>query len=321
MKLSASNSILPSVVDLGREICGDLPSAESREWLVTNGIGGYGFGTVAGHLTRSYHGLLVAALEPPLGRVLLLAKLDESVEYGGQKFDLATNRWTGGAIAPAGFVNIERFHLESSIPVWTYALADALLEKRIFMQPGANMTYVTYRLARARNPMQLSIKALVNYAREHCTIDAGDWRMEIAPVEHGLRVSAFEGAVPYFLLSDSAQAQPAHEWYRDFDLSAEIARGLSGHTDNLLAGKFSATLAPGDSLTMVTSTAAEASLDGEAALAARLSEARALLDCFSAEKINVGRAAPPGGSATGDRGGPIHCCAPPRGCRGYERRF
>ena len=86
VKLPAQNSILPSVVDLGREICCDLPSAESREWLVTNGIGGYAFGTVAGHQTRCYHGLLVAALEPPLGRVLLLAKLDETVEYGGQRF-------------------------------------------------------------------------------------------------------------------------------------------------------------------------------------------------------------------------------------------
>jgi predicted glycogen debranching enzyme len=293
VKLPAQNSVLPSVVELGREICGDLPSAESREWLVTNGIGGYGFGTVAGHLTRCYHGLLVAALEPPLGRVLMVAKLDESVESGGRVFELATNRWTGGAIAPAGFVNIERFHLEGSIPVWTYVLADALLEKRIFMQTGANTTYVTYRLVRARDPIELSIKALVNYAQEHCTTNADDWRMEIASVERGLRVTAFSSAVPYYLLSDSAKAQPAQEWYRDFDLSAEQARGFSGHTDNLFAGKFSATLAPGDSLTMVASTAADASLDGHAAFAARQKEARALLDCFSAENINTAREVPP----------------------------
>ncbi len=185
MKLPAPNSVLPSVVDLGREICGDLASVGSREWLVTNGIGGYAFGTAAGHLTRSYHGLLVAALEPPLGRVLLLAKLDELVEYGGQKFDLATNRWTGGAVAPAGFVNIERFHLEGSVPVWTYALADALLKKRVFMQPGVNTTYVTYRSARAPAiRLDFPSKALVNYAREHCTTNAGGWQMEIAPVEH-----------------------------------------------------------------------------------------------------------------------------------------
>ena len=71
----------PSEVDFGREICGDLRAAESREWLVTNGIGGYAFGTIAGHQTRCYHGLLVAALQPPLGRTLLLAKLDETARY------------------------------------------------------------------------------------------------------------------------------------------------------------------------------------------------------------------------------------------------
>jgi glycogen debranching enzyme len=83
----------PSVVDFGREICCDLAAAESREWLVTNGIGGYAFGTIPGHQTRCYHGLLVAALQPPLGRTLLLAKLDEAARYGARQFDLATNRW------------------------------------------------------------------------------------------------------------------------------------------------------------------------------------------------------------------------------------
>ncbi len=61
-------------IEFGREICGNLDIAESREWLVTNGIGGYASGTVAGLLTRRYHGLLVAALKPPLGRTLMLAK-------------------------------------------------------------------------------------------------------------------------------------------------------------------------------------------------------------------------------------------------------
>src|SRR5579864_8752524 len=96
----------PTVVDFGREICCDLAAAESREWLVTNGIGGYAFGTVCGHQTRCYHGLLVAALRPPLGRTLLVAKFDESARYGGERFDLATNRWASGAVAPDGFRNI-----------------------------------------------------------------------------------------------------------------------------------------------------------------------------------------------------------------------
>jgi predicted glycogen debranching enzyme len=281
------------VVNFGRDICCDLASAESREWLVTNGIGGYAFGTIAGHQTRGYHGLLVAALEPPLGRTVLLAKLDETVQYAGQRFELATNRWVGGAIVPEGFLHIERFHLEGTTPVWTFALADALLEKRVFMQPGANTTYVMYRLVRASAPMEISIKSLVDYAEEHCTTTARDRPMEVAPVEHGLRVTAFEGAVPLYLLSASAAARPDHDWYRDFDLASERARGLCDHTDHLFAGEFSAVLAPGDSVTIVASTMASPSLNGEAALAARNREARALIERFFAGNMGAAPVAPP----------------------------
>ncbi len=295
MKRPADNPVsgFPSVVDFGRDICGDLASAESREWLVTNGIGGYAFGTIAGHQTRCYHGLLVAALHPPLARTLLLAKLEEAVRYGAQHFELSTNRWVSGAVAPEGFHHIERFRLEGSIPVWTFALADALLEKRIFMQPGANTTYIMYRLVRASASIELSLKALVNYCGEHCTMAADHMPMDIARVEHGLRVTAFDGAVPFYLLSAFATARCAHEWYRDFDLASERARGLSDHTDHLFAGDFSATLAPGSSLTIVASTSAGPSMNGEAALAARHRETHALLERFSAGNLGVAPTAPP----------------------------
>ena len=127
----------------GREVCGNLAIAESREWLVTNGIGGYASGTVAGLLTRRYHGLLVAALNPPLGRTLLLAKLDETARYHGNFYPLATNRWIGGAVDPQGYLYNERFQLEGTMPVWRFACADALLEKRVWMQRGENRLHVT----------------------------------------------------------------------------------------------------------------------------------------------------------------------------------
>jgi predicted glycogen debranching enzyme len=295
VKRPADNSVssFPSVVDFGREICCDLASAESREWLVTNGIGGYAFGTIPGHQTRCYHGLLVAALQPPLGRTVLLSKLDETARYGIQHFELATNRWLSGAITPEGFHNVERFHLEGNIPVWTFALADAQLEKRVFMQPGANTTFVLYQLVRASAPLELSIKALVSYTGEHCTTTAGNLPMDIARVDQGLRVTAFDGAVPFYLLSASATVRPAHEWYRDFDLASERARGLCDHTDLLFAGKFSATLAPGESLTIVASTSAGPSLNGEAALAARHRESHALLERFFSGNMGVAPTAPP----------------------------
>jgi predicted glycogen debranching enzyme len=288
-----SATAFPTEVDFGRDICGDLPAAESREWLVTNGIGGYAFGTIAGHQTRCYHGLLVAALQPPLGRILLVAKLDETARYASQEFELFTNRWADGTVAPEGYRNVERFHLEGTTPVWTFALADALLEKRIFMQSGENTTYVLYRLVRASAPVELSIKALADYGDEHCVTVGRTQPMEVTPVERGLKVVALEGATPFYVLSDSATAVPAKDWYRNFNLVVEQARGLPDRTDHFFAGEFRATIAPGGSLTMVASTAATAALLGEAAFAKRQSETGALLGRFFAANNATSEAPPP----------------------------
>src|SRR5919198_4182458 len=96
------------MLEWGREISGDLRVAERREWLCTNGIGGFASGTVAGVLTRRYHGLLIAALAPPVGRTLLVAKLDEAASYGGATYPLSSNRWAGGGGGPHGHSFIRR---------------------------------------------------------------------------------------------------------------------------------------------------------------------------------------------------------------------
>jgi predicted glycogen debranching enzyme len=285
--------IFHDVVDFGREICGDLHAAESREWLVTNGIGGYAFGTIAGHQTRCYHGLLVAALQPPLGRTLLVAKFDETARYGSEEFALFTNRWADGTVSPDGYRNIERFHLEGTTPVWTFALANALLEKRIFMQTGSNTTYVLYRLVRANSSVELSIKVLADYSEEHCATTGKFRPMEVTPVEHGLQVAAFEGATPFYVQSDRATALPAKTWYRNFDLAAEHARGLADRADHFFAGEFRATIAPGGSLTLVASTEAAPSLNGQSALVNRQSETNVLRGRFFTANGGTQKAPPP----------------------------
>jgi predicted glycogen debranching enzyme len=288
-----SSPIFPSEADFGREICCDLRAAESREWLVTNGIGGYAFGTIAGHQTRCYHGLLVAALQPPLDRTPLLAKLDETARYASEEFALFTNCWADGTVAPEGYRNIERFHLEGTTPVWTFALADALLEKRIFMESGSNTTYVLYRLVRASTPVELSIKVLANYGDEHCVTVGRTRPMDVTQVERGLQVVAFEGATPFYVVSDSATARPAKDWYRNFDLAVERARGLPDRTDHFFAGELRATIARGGSLTIVASTAATPTLIGEAAFAKRQSETGVLLHEFFAANAETPQASSP----------------------------
>jgi predicted glycogen debranching enzyme len=254
-------------VQFGREICGDLSAAESREWLVTNGIGGYASGTIAGSQTRRYHGLLMAALQPPVGRTQLVSTFDEIIHYAGADFSLATHRWASGAVEPKGFLNLESFCLEGAQPVWTYALADALLEKRVWMRQGENTTYIQYTLMRGSSAIEMELRALVNYRDFHSLTHAGDWRMEIVPVQNGVKVQAFEGATPFYLKSAAASCEPCHEWYRGCYFGEETARGLDDREDRLFAALFRAKLAVGSSVTFVATTEAAASLDGETARA------------------------------------------------------
>jgi predicted glycogen debranching enzyme len=258
-------------MDFGREVTGSLAVAESREWLCANGLGGFASGTVAGLPTRRYHGLLVAALKPPVGRTVLVTGLHERVEYDGAAYQLSTARWADGTVSPTAYRLIERFHLDGTTPVWHYACADTLLEKRVWMEPGANTTYVRYRLLRAGagGPVRLTLRALVSYREFHVTTHGPGWQMAIAPVGQGLQIIAYEGARPLSIQVPGATVEPAHDWYVGFRLAAEEARGLDALDDSLHAGTFTATLTPDRPLAAVLSAEARPDLDGEQAWARR----------------------------------------------------
>ena len=279
-------------IQFGREICGDLDSAESREWLVTNGIGGYSSGTVAGSQTRRYHGLLVAALQPPVGRTELVSAIDEIVHYAGTDYSLATHRWTSGAVDPKGFLLVEDFHLEGTKPVWSYALADALLEKRIWMHQGENTTYIQYTLVRGSSALDLDLKALVNYRDFHSLTHAGGWRMDIRPVEHGIQVQAFDGATPFYLKSPSASCELRHEWYLGCYFGEETARGLEDREDRLFAALFRAKLQVGASVTLVATTEANALPDGETTAAERANREMKLFTAWQEKHEAIAAEAP-----------------------------
>ncbi|MCB8949192.1 MAG: glycogen debranching enzyme family protein [Ardenticatenaceae bacterium] len=273
------------LINFGRELCGDLATAESREWLVTNGIGGFASGTVAGVLTRRYHGLLMAALKPPLGRTLLLAKIDETVEYegiyprSGRFYPLYVNRWTNGVVEGNGHHTINRFHLEGTTPVWTYAFGNALLEKRIWMQPGANTTYLQYKLVRATGPLTMEAKAFVNYRDYHDTTIVDDWEPDIKEIKNGLSLQVHEDATPFYLLSDKMRMTPQSDWYEDFYLSLEEYRGQNDvQEDHIYAALLHAVLKPGGSLTLAASTEPDVNLDGDKAYAERQAYEAELLD-------------------------------------------
>jgi len=268
------------LVSFDRSICNDFAVSSSREWLVTNAIGGYASGSVSGCATRRYHGILLAALQPPVGRVQLVAAVDEIVGYAGTQYELATHEWASGAISPQGFQFIESFRLDGNIPTWIYALGDARLEKRIWMRQGENTTYVRYTLLQATSPVQFHAKALVNYRDFHGSTQAGDWRMQIEPAQHGVRTHAFDGAAPFYLQSIDAFVEPHHVWYRDCFLKTERDRGLDDHEDHLFAASFRAELEPGKSVTVVFTTEESTLLDGASALSEQSAHNSGVLETY-----------------------------------------
>jgi predicted glycogen debranching enzyme len=264
------------MISFGRAITGDLETAVRREWLVTNGIGGFASGTIAGMNTRRYHGLLFAALAPPLGRILVLARLDEQVTLEGLIYPLATNEWASMTISPQGYRLLESFHLEGTVPVFTYALADALLQKRIWMAHGANTTYVTYCLVRSRKPVHLNLTP-IGCCRDYHSHNLGPRaRPDVRPAEQGARIQ-YPDAVPHWLKIDHGTFHPEPTWYWRFYHRLEAYRGLDANEDLFSPGFFSADLEPGEMLTFVVTLNDDTGLDGGAAFQAEKKRQSTLL--------------------------------------------
>ena len=265
------------LVHFGREVCGDLASGLRREWLVTNGLGGYASGTLAGPNTRRYHGLLVAALDPPVERTVLVGGMIEWAEYVGQRYALSAHEYGDGYIDQHGERNLQSFALDGALPVWTFALADALLEKRIWMEYGTNTTYVRYQVLRGSAPVRLELTPLLTYRDFHALRFAQPWQPRITSGDEGVAIQAFEGALALRLLFSGAMFHAGGDWYYNFHYREERARGLDDRSDMVTVGTFTATLAPGESFTLVLTAEQGTEHDGEAALAAAHARQRELL--------------------------------------------
>src|SRR5215210_7936491 len=102
------------------EICTNYEAASGREWLETNGIGGFACSTISGVNTRRYHGLLTAAIRPPLGRVTMLSKFEETLSIDGETFELSANQYPN-AVYPNGYKYLKNFRLDP-FPIWTFEI-------------------------------------------------------------------------------------------------------------------------------------------------------------------------------------------------------
>src|SRR5436309_505257 len=130
------------MVRFEQDICGDLSAALAREWLETNGLGGFASSTIAGLNTRRYHGLLVAATKPPVGRLVMLSKLEETLVVDGRRYELSANQYPG-VVHPQGYKYQTGFRLDP-FPIFTYEVEGIIIEKSVFMLHGENTTVIRY---------------------------------------------------------------------------------------------------------------------------------------------------------------------------------
>jgi predicted glycogen debranching enzyme len=260
----------------GRETCGDLAAALRREWLVTNGLGGYAFGTLAGINTRRYHGLLVASLAPPVERTVLAASLAEWAVLDGRRYPLSTHEYAGGTIAPHGYRRVQAFALDGMLPAWTYAIEDVLVEKRIWMAFGRNTTYVRYRVVRGDRPVSLEVTPLLTARDFHGLRRRGPdpaVRVDGAGVE-----IVFDGGPGAFRVAvPGGRFEAAPGWWWNFAYREEAARGLDDVDDLFAPGRFTMTIAPGGSAALLATLEANPDLDADRALAAARERQDALL--------------------------------------------
>lgn len=238
-----------------------LPWAHAleREWLVTDGRGGYASGTVVGPQTRRYHGLLVAALAPPLRRTVLLSKLEETLEIADEAYALSANEFYDGTVHPQGFEHLSDFQLAAGVPVWRYAFrsdnVEAALEKRIWMEPGPT-TFVSYTLQGPAPDARLSLVPLCGFRDFHHEMTGSeDWRFGVEPVDSGVTVRAYAGATPYHLqVVAPAGATWSFEddvgWWWRFLHRAERERGQECLEDLYAIGRLTCHLRPEETLVL-----------------------------------------------------------------------
>jgi predicted glycogen debranching enzyme len=226
----------------GTQFCGNLDAASTREWLVTDGLGGFAMGTVGGLRTRRYHGLLVPATEPPGGRMLGLASLDPVLVVGDARVRLAAHEWANGTVDPFGNTYLASFRLEEGVPRWRWQIGDVILEREIAAVHGRSAMAIVHTLVAGPASTRLELSAL------------GTWRSA-----HGERFAYGEPAVEHlsdgYVFEGAYRVQgpgytPAGEWYTGVHYRVEAERGLNASEDVWYSGAFSADLSAGDTLTV-----------------------------------------------------------------------
>jgi len=235
------------IVDAGT--CRTFQISSDKEWLLTHDLGGFAMGTVCGANSRRYHGHLVAAIDPPALRMVLLSNIECEIEGEGSSIGLSCNTYAG-AVHPEGYQFLEEFSV-STIARWKWRVGGMDLMKELVLHKDCNAVTVRYTNT-GNKKFCLKLKPLVCHKFYH-----GNFRQDASypddiRLEEQQTVVEHEG-ISLYLIHPGAQRNVIEGWYYRFEYAREVDRGLDPRDDLFCPCELIYDLAPGASVSLVAS--------------------------------------------------------------------
>ena len=223
----------------------NLENGLKREWIITNGIGGFASSTVIGANTRKYHGLLIAPLTPPARRYLILSKLDEAIEIENQKYELFTN--IGENYISQGYQYLESFEKEY-VPVFKYKIQDVEITKAICMEYGRNTVGIYYKIKNGNKPAKLTLAPIINFRDFHCmsTNHTFDVKQIINNRKVKLIIDGRSSFPVYMNTSEGKYIEHNNDTFKDMFYIEEQKRGFYPKENHYVTGVYEIEIQPNE---------------------------------------------------------------------------
>src|ERR1035437_5508602 len=225
------------MIAFDKDTCSDFETALSKEWLETNGLGGFSSSTLINCNTRRYHGLLVAATQPPAGRMMLVNGFEECVVLGDTRYYLSCHQYPG-VIQPRGHENLVGFRLDPW-PIWTYRVGPVILEKSLAMIHGQNTVIISYKIRKDAPGAELVLRPLMTGRDFHSLHKENPSVRAQAEVLNGVcAVAPYDGVPTVYFHHNAKDYAAGFNWFRQMEYVREAERGLESHEDIWSPGEF-----------------------------------------------------------------------------------
>ncbi len=250
-------------ITLDKKLLGTHPKTSSFEWLETNGIGGYSSSSLSGINTRKYHGLLVASLKPPVERMVLLSKLEETIYLNdGRSYPLFSNQFPSTVSPEGGYTYLKKFERDI-FPKFSYEFDGFEIEKTVAGIHGENTVVIAYEVKKAPKEFYLDLRPFIAYRDFHGLTHANDnLKWDYVFENHTLHLSPYDTLPNLHIQVKDAKFTYMPGWYTEFEYLVELDRGLEFREDLFSHGHFSVKMKKGDKIAIIASTVDISKADG-----------------------------------------------------------